>query len=421
MSLKTPSLKSQIAWIAALMAVISVASVAHAQRVTVSHASHVGVNPFIEPDYFRPDLQFFAPAEVDPYSGGEPPDTGFYFVYDRLYLNVSRPVGNAYTFEALVTGRSVYPLEFQSTVDDASLNSGVDGDFTWGNRVDLGYMTPERIGWASTIYHISGPNENQVTPRERPDRRNDDDGSDGFDGDIEPILLDRNPRFFDITQSLNNASFSSFDLNRVWRLKETHYGGIIEPYLGARYMNFKDRTRRDSYVRMNTTTVGLPGTDVPTGGDEPADPHDLGYWDIYNQNFTVLENFMIGGQLGFRMSKQVGHWKLSSDIKFFAMQNFQILTNRLVHTRTHYIHQTPPDNALLERQESFMSHDDAQEFVWGGEWRAEAAYTLTRDVSLRGGFTFLDLGRGIGRGGDLAFNQQDVQIAGATFGIDVNR
>jgi hypothetical protein len=419
------SLKSQFAWIAALMVVISVASVARAQRVTVSHASHVGINPFIEPDHFRPDLQFFAPAEVDPYSGGEPPNTGFYFAYDRMHLNVSRPEGNAYTFDPVVTSQSIYPLAFSSTIDHASRNSGANGDFTWGNRLDLGYMTPERVGWSSTIYHISGPNESLVTPRERPNRRNEDDGSDGLDPDTTdsvPILLDRNPRFYDITQSLNNASFTSFELNRVWRRKELHFGGIFEPYIGTRYMNFKDRTRRDAYARFGTITVGIAGQDPPIGADEPGDPNDSGAWEVYNQNFTVLENYMVGAQLGFRLNKKVGHWNLSSDVKFFALQNFQLLTSKLVSTRTHYVpHIATQDTVILERQEAFINHDDASEFVWGGEVRAEATYTLTRDVSLRTGFTMLDLGRGIGRGGDLAFNQQDVLMVGATFGVDVNR
>lgn len=425
MSLKTMSLKSQFAWIAALMAVISVACVANAQRTTVSHASHVGVNPFIEPDYFRPDLQFFAPAEVDPYSGGEPANTGFYIAIDKLSVAVSRPEGNAYTFDPVVTAGSVFPLAFAATVDSASLNSETETDFTWGNRVDFGYMTPERVGWASTIYHISGPNEALVTPRERPNRRNEDDGSDGLDpGTTEsvPILLDRNPRFYDITQSINQASFTSAELNRVWRRKELHYGGILEPYIGARYMNFKDRTRRDGYGRFATTTIGIIGQDPLDGVDEPANPHDLGSWEIYNQNYSVLENHMIGGQLGFRLSKSVGHWNLSSDLKFFALQNFQRLETKLVATRTHYTpHTAPQTDVVVERTEAFRDHDDASEFVWGGEWRAEATYTLTRDVALRSGFTLLDLGRGIGRGGDLAFNQQDVLIYGLTFGVDVNR
>ena len=111
---RTMSLKSPFAWIAALVVAISVASVARAQTMPVSRASSVRANPFIEPDYFEPDYHFCAPAQVDPYSGGEAPNVGFFADVDRLYINVSRPEGQD------------------------SLFSGYDGDFTWGNRLDLG-------------------------------------------------------------------------------------------------------------------------------------------------------------------------------------------------------------------------------------------------------------------------------------------
>jgi hypothetical protein len=379
------------------------------------------MNPFIELDRFGPDLQFFAPAKVDDYSGGEPPKTGFYLSIDKVYVNVSRPVGNAYTFDPVTTAHSIFPLAFSSTISEASFNSGVDGDFTWGNRVDLGYMTPENVGWGMTAYHISGPNEYLVARRERPDRHNEDDGSDGLGDGLEPILLDRNPRFYDITQSLNVATLTSIEFNRVWRRKEFHYGGVFEPYIGARYINFKDRTRRDGYARFATTTIGIGGQDPAAGLDEPADPHDLGFWEVYNQNFTTIENSMLGAQLGFRLSKRVGHWNLSTDVKFFALENFQILTNKLVATRTHYTHSIPAGDPVMHREDVFIAHDHAAEFVWGGEVRGEAAYALTRDVSLKTGAVFMDLGRGIGRGGDLAFNQQGVWIGGISFGVDINR
>jgi hypothetical protein len=56
-----------------------------------------------------------------------------------------------------------------------------------------------------------------------------------------------------------------------------------------------------------------------------------------------------------------------------------------------------------------------------GEVRGEASYELTRDVNLRVGFVFLDMGQGIGRGDKLGQNNQAVQMAGVTFGFTVNR
>jgi hypothetical protein len=53
--------------------------------------------------------------------------------------------------------------------------------------------------------------------------------------------------------------------------------------------------------------------------------------------------------------------------------------------------------------------------------RAEASYELTRDINLRFGMVFLDLGQGIGRSDNIRDNNEDVQIAGLTFGVTVNR
>ena len=73
-------------WLAALLAVVSLAGTAQAQKY----------EPFIDPGYFgQPDFQFFAPAEVGDFGGEEPPNTGIYFDYDRLYVDVNRPDGEA--------------------------------------------------------------------------------------------------------------------------------------------------------------------------------------------------------------------------------------------------------------------------------------------------------------------------------------
>jgi len=40
---------------------------------------------------------------------------------------------------------------------------------------------------------------------------------------------------------------------------------------------------------------------------------------------------------------------------------------------------------------------------------------------LRFGALFIDLGKGIGRGNTMATNSQDVQMAGITFGLTINR
>ena len=103
----------------------------------------------------------------------------------------------------------------------------------------------------------------------------------------------------------------------------------------------------------------------------------------------------------------------------FALANFQVLENieKLNRVRLSGVAGT------VELQLNTETHafTNNTQFVWGGEVRAEAAYELTRDVSLRFGLEFIDLGQGIGRGNTLQFNNQDVIMTGLTFGLTVNR
>ena len=46
---------------------------------------------------------------------------------------------------------------------------------------------------------------------------------------------------------------------------------------------------------------------------------------------------------------------------------------------------------------------------------------VTRDIAIRVGITFMEFGRGIGRGNNINRNDQDVTMFGTTFGIDFRR
>jgi hypothetical protein len=142
---------------------------------------------------------------------------------------------------------------------------------------------------------------------------------------------------------------------------------------------------------------------------------------------------MHGGQLGARIFRQRGHWMLSADVKFFGMANFQTLRR----TREQSFLVNPEDQGQIRvigplpidlsqpprggDVNRAIIHQRATQFVFGGEVRGEAAYELTRDINLRVGFVFFDLGQGIGRGNNLRDNNQGVVMAGVTFGFTVNR
>ena len=374
------SLIRSFACLAAIVAVLGMASGALAQHY----------QPFIGPSYFNPDFQFFAPAEVSAYSGGEPPNIGFYLDYDRTYINVTRPDG------------------------EPSLFSEWQGDFTWGDRWELGYMTEDDTGWQFVGWDINGPNEFIRLFQERLDRLNTDDDP---PEEPDPILQDRNPRQYILTTSLNHAEFGSMEFNKVWRRKEFHNGTIFEPLAGFRYMMFKDFYRRDNYVRFDETPA-LPNPPGP-GQPDPADPNVEGEYEQLTTNRASFENAMFGGQLGFRYFGQRGHWLLSTELRVFAGHNFQTLQRTTLVRQTRYdALGGDPELELNFREDEFVRGD---EFVIAGEIRAEASYEVTRDINLRFGAIFIDLGNGIGRGNTIFDNGQDVQMAGLTFGLTVNR
>lgn len=394
---------------AALLAVVWLASAAQAE--------HPEFQPFIEPDYFNPDLQFFAPAEVSEFGGGEPPNIGFYATYDRLYINVSRPDGNNAPGPAFnnvdppLPPTPPIPGQIQ-TLD--TLWSPWEGDFTWGNRFDFGYMTEEKRGWNIVAWSISGPNENLVTRQERVGRINEDGPPVDPEGVVFPIQ-DRNPRDYFLTQSINNATFSSVELNRVWRRKEFHNGGVFEPMIGVRYMVFNDYVRRDRYARYVNDVLG---DNFPIPFLQDSD----GPGEVYIIDKTHWENNMLGPQIGFRLSKSYGHWHLSTEMRAFAMQNWQFFSAQQTQRFTIWNSPAPADSIDTELIMKDRVYNDNAEFVWGGEIRGEAAYELTRDISLRFGFTLTDIGQGVARSNHpTSYTDQTVIMGGVSFGLTMNR
>lgn len=323
--------------------------------------------PFVDPHYFgNPDLQFFAPAEVGEYSGPEPANTGPYFNYERLSLNMTRPEG------------------------EASLFSDTNGDWTWGNRYELGYITEENTGWQTVIWNINGPNVGFVNAQHE-----------NFLED--PALVAFDQFAYD---SLNIATLSSFEVNKVWRRKEFHDFSVLDLLLGFRYMNFSDHYRRSTTLKLEDT------------------PPDNDVWMVqFNNNLALFENTMYGGQFGGRYFNQRGHWLLSAEVRMFALANNQKFTQTVEQIFVD-ADRTDGDQIRLvgiaEIQRAQTNAHRAQ-FVWGGEFRVEAAYELTRDISIRTGLMFFDLGQGIGRGNLINRNDQDVQVAGISLGLTINR
>lgn len=358
-------------------------------QVTFGQTYH----PFAEPLEFDPDWQFFAPIElqdVEELTPKKRASYGWFGTYDRANIWVSR------------------------SDSEASDNSG---DFTWGNRFDFGFMTEQDSGWSFTAWHIDGPNVYDNIYQERINRFNEDDDRIN-DPDADEIFprSDRNDatyneRVYIIQDSLNVANYTSFEANKTWRMEPYRYGGILEPLVGLRYAKFKDMSLNDSYFRS----------------DADGDPDELERETLIS-NFNLVDNQMLLGQLGFRYFKYYKRWMLSTEFRAFAGENFQNRNYRLRQYSTTYdgvgtgSEVTFVDNTTG----SFTLAQNNNEFVWGFDVRADAAYQVTRSVSLRAGWSFTDFARGIWRGanpgfGDTNLNDQSVILSGVTFGVTLNR
>jgi hypothetical protein len=265
-------------WLAAVVTFAGLAGSASAQHF----------QPFIDPDYFDPDLQFFAPAEVDYFGDPEDPTTGWFFTYDRLNWYVSRAENGSRPW---------------------------DSDMTWGNRFDIGYMTENDGGWLFSTTHVNGPTG----------------GADSL-----------------------NADLRSVELNKVFRFDPLHHNGIIEPFIGLRYMYFDD----------------------------------FGEFPFGNR----VQNNILTGQLGVRAWKNIGHWKVASELRSFNGVNWQ-----------------------------FFQTEDYATFLPGAEIRVEMQYSLTRDIALRVGWEGLYMFDGLARNNNLFDNSEDLFMHGVAFGFTVNR
>ncbi len=407
----TSALLAMVGW----TMLTAVAAAQHQLRHVPPHISNVGtdpdvVQPFVDWGTFETDAQFFAPTDLGDF--GDPPaaKTGWFGQYDRVYVWVTRP-------EANFTGTNAPGPGFLGTL------AHTEGDFTWGHRLDLGYMTEENHGWLFTGWHINGPNEDRgfVWTRdvatnqwiwlraERIDRVNTDTG------EILPVQ-DRNnfytgARDFIMHESLNIADLSGFEMNKLFRLKPLHHNSVLEPFFGFRYVKFIDMFRRMQYERFDANGNPVPLLPPPGGTLQPAVFEELG------QDFSSFTNHMVGGHLGVRWFKNKGHWNLSSQFRMFAGQNFQAYSFQRDQIVTQYTGTTIVD----ERAERFNTDTNRAEFVLMGDVRAEAAYYLTRDFALQFGAEVMHFGFGVARGNNPNQNSEDLTLVGATFGFTYNR
>src|SRR6185295_9774620 len=97
-----------------------------------------------------------------------------------------------------------------------------------------------------------------------------------------------------------------------------------------------------------------------------SSPTTAGPWEFYNTTRTQFKNTMLGGQIGFRYSKQTGHWMLSTEMRAFALQNWQFFSIKQVELGTLYDGTDRSADVLREISSAAIGNTDRSEFVWGG-------------------------------------------------------
>ncbi|MCA9131536.1 MAG: BBP7 family outer membrane beta-barrel protein [Planctomycetales bacterium] len=354
-------------------------------------------HPFAEPLEFDPDWQFFAPVDVESMMEQTPrnrANEGWFASYDRTYLWVSRP--------------------------ETEQSRGT-GDFGYGNRFDLGFMTSERSGWLVNFRNIGGPNVYDTIYQERINRVNTDDVNDPIGTPVQPFIDSNDEqlgtRVYILSDSLNVFGLTNFELNKTWRREPYRFGGVIEPMIGFKYATLNDLAMNQVYNR-SINQITEPGATTTETQLETLISHE-----------TSIKNRMVGGQLGARYFTHYRRWTLSSEFRAFAMTNIQSMRYAQNTFTTEYSG-GPAINVDVVATDyttgTGFVHDTNTEFVFGFEARAEAAYQVTKAFSIRGGVDVLDFADGIWRAANPGFgnnqlHDQDVQLAGFTLGLEINR
>jgi hypothetical protein len=282
-------------------------------------------------------------------------------------------------------------------------------------------MRDNNSGWLVSFRKIGGPNVYDTIYAERINRVNTDDTGQPIENPVQPFIDANDPQYgtraYIVADSLNVFGLTNFELNKTWRKEPYRYGGILEPMLGFKYSTLDDFAMNQSYNRSinSITTPGGVTTETQL--------------ETLISNETKIKNQMVGGQLGARYFTHSNRWTMSAEFRAFAMANFQQREYAQRVYTTEYSG-APAINVGVNATDyvtatGFVS-DTNSEFVFGFEARAESAYQITNALSIRGGVDVLNFASGIWRGanpgfGNVNLSDQDVQLAGFTFGLELNR
>jgi hypothetical protein len=438
------------------------------------------------PTGFEMDLQPFDIATFDDaneYDGADDFSIGWYFGYQRLNWATGRPdklpLGDRNTM--LVTGDGRTFLNQRNGRDIAVRNA----PFHWGNRYEMGYWDG-RTGWAASVLDLdhqlqqsldTGLAINFVNPFVSFTTPGGefvtitvlsgfvDADADGFDDDLNGNgrfgrWIDSNgdgtpdrlapvtagpgagvdfedtvvfPTNFDEVVTRNTVETSGVELSKTFRFRPFHKrGGILELYLGARYMEVNEAFRANMLGGFGNEFLNIGFTTDPLGNQVPLRVNSF--------IESLVDNNLVGPQLGGRLYWRRGAFNFATEARFMAAYNFQNIKLRGqlggniplgVAVQGGNVNAVLPNAPAALDNSNFEHHAHFDEFAPTGEVRVQTAYNITKGIALKVGWTGI-YSHGIARSANVivyevphlginTHNLEDYFATGVDFGVEWNR
>ncbi|MBN1851845.1 MAG: BBP7 family outer membrane beta-barrel protein, partial [Pirellulales bacterium] len=318
--------------------------------------------PFGTIDYTH-DLQPFAPFEIRNFSDQPGQRNGYFFSWDAMYWAmtgernlIGSPNAQAYAMNLWPGTPFERPQVFNGLEDSAP-----NAKFANGLRYEFGYNV-DHHGWLVSI--LDGPKASEIEEYGFADEifehewidydGNEDEEDpeivtfhphpnsgrvtilfemppgylDGFffidsdgDGSVDtPVDINGDGLLtyddlvsylttYDMVKVSNWTEMDGVELMKTYRFKPTHRGSMVEFYYGARYLRFRDDFRVDASGGI------LTDLNLPLATADYDDRTD--YWN------TIIDNHIVGPQVGLKWYHQKGRWTINTQGRFTFGYNIQ--------------------------------------------------------------------------------------------------
>jgi hypothetical protein len=373
-------------------------------------------------------MQLFGPADLSTFGSGPRPNEGYFLSFDAMYMALQPPnaakigaTGSRNVGTSVIQvigpfgGGAIQTYKETSTADTGALTA----DFEAAQRWEFGRVEDNR-GWLASIFRWGKGQQNFSTTQTNVLFDDPIDTTTkpahgllyGEVGTHTESLLGVTytvrddydlPIVFDQIKVRNTSDVWGVEASYLRRFMTFHDGGNMELYLGVRYLEFNERF-----------------SVVASGGVLDTNT----YWN------TNADNHIVGPQVGGRYFKQQGRWIFSTEGRFMAGFNRQNIVQEGGFGCTGGPSTLMKPIAWMGSQYSHWTTMD--EFSPVVELRLDARYVITRNISVRAGWTGVWMD-GIARpssmityavptmGIDTTHNRQSVFVNGVAIGFDINR